>query len=350
MALLALIATSVSADSSADTLLATAYDRKARGDEQGAVDAFVAAREAGAAPQRIALELAYVHISHGEIAAARLELEAAAAGPDQALAAQALHQLAELPSKWWADFYAESFGWRRARGETQTTDLVPMVRLRGLRRLSEDVDIHVYAFLQATRDVASRGFGAGVPQIYADNRALGGGGLLWRLLDRRVGLFAQAGPALSLINDGKDLVDLDVRGGAFFSQVSAACNVQGGIIEAGTWCAELYSEAVYTSRFDHDVQGFFRARTGFTYVETGPVSWQVFMELRGALDRNGDYYDNFIDSGFGPRWRLHRPIPLDLLLSGHVGSYLGRENVDPKPQQPDYVDLRLLMTTYWELD
>lgn len=338
------------ADPAADHLLATAYDRKARGDEDGAVEAFLAARDAGVSPQRIALELAYVHLAHGDTVAARRELESAALGTDLALADQARRQLAELPSRWWADFYAESFAWRRARGEVESTDLVPMVRLRGFRRLAEKTDVNAYLFVQATRDTASRGFGAGVPQIYADNRAIGGGGMLLRLFDRRLGLFAQAGPALSLIDDGRERVELDVRGGAFVSLSSAACFVQGGIIENDTWCAELYSESVYTSRFDHDVQGFLRARTSFTYVETGPVSWQMFFELRGALDRNGDYYDNFVDSGIGPRWRLHRPVPVDLLISGHVGSYLGRENVDPAPDRADYVDVRMLVTTYVELD
>jgi hypothetical protein len=334
----------------ANALLATAYDKKARGDEQGAVEAFLAARDAGAAPQRIALELAYVHLSHGETIAAREELESAAKGPDLALAEQARRQLDQLPKRWWADFYAESFGWRRTRGEAQSTDLVPTVRLRGMRRLTEQTDVNVYLFLQATRDVASRGVGGAVAQIYADNRALGGGGVLFRLAERRIGLFAQVGPALALINDGKDTVQLDVRGGAFVSLASAACYVQGGILENDTWCAELYSEGVYTSRFSNNVQGLLRARTSFTYAETGPVSWQMFFELRGAVDVNGDYYNNFVDSGIGPRWRLRRPIPIDFLFGGHVGSYLGRQNVDPGPMEQDYVDLRILVTTYAELE
>lgn len=350
VASLVAIATDANADPAADNLLATAYDKKARGDDRGAIEAFIAARDAGAAPQRISLELAYVHLANGDVVAARGELEAAATGPDLKLAAQARRQLDELPSKWWADFYAESFAWQRTRGEVENGDVVPTVRMRGLRRFSDRVDFNAYAYGQATRDFASRGFGAGVPAIYADNRALLGGGLLLRLVNRRLGLFAQAGPALSLINDGKDFIELDARGGAFVALASAACNVQGPIVEAGTWCAELYSEAVYTSRFDHDTQGFLRARTSFTYAETGPVSWQMFMELRGAADVNGDYYDNFIDSGMGPRWRLRRPLPLDLLISGHIGSYLGRENIDPAPKQVDYVDVRMLLTTYVEID
>lgn len=172
---------------------------------------------------------------------------------------------------------------------------------------------------------------------------------MMRLADRHIGLFAQVGSALALVDDGHDFLQLDVRGGAFVSLASAACVVQGGIVENDTWCAELYGEAVYTSRFNNDVQAFARQRTGFSYLETGPVSWSMFFELRGAVDRNGDYYDNFIDAGLGPRWRLRRPLPIDLLVGGHVGSYLGRENVDPAPMRKDYVDLRVLVTTYVEI-
>jgi len=334
----------------ANELLATAYERKARGDQEGALEAFDEARKAGAPAQRISLELAYVYLSRGDTASARLELQAATSGPDIALATQARRQLAELPTPWWADFYAESFGWHRVRGANESTDVVPTIRMRGLRRLSEKTDAHAYLFAQATRDTSSRGFGAGVPAIYADNRAMAGGGFLLRLAKRTVGLFGQAGPAVSLLDDGHDRIQLDVRGGAFLSLASAACYEQGGIIENGTWCAELYGEAIYTSRFNNDIQGFIRQRTSFSYLETGPVSWQVFLELRAAVDKNGDYYDNFVDSGLGPRWRLHRPLPLDLLLGGHVGSYLGRQNVDPLPTQHDYLDLRLFVTTYVELD
>lgn len=334
----------------ANELLATAYQCKARGDDKGALQAFDEAREAGASPQRVSLELAYLYLDRGDVHAARLELEGAVSGPDQALAAQARRQLGMLPKWWWADLYVESFGWTRARGANDHTDMVPTVRVRGLRRLGENLDLHAYLFAQATRDTASRGYGAAVPAIYADNRALTGGGFLLRLAKRSVGVFAQIGPAIALVDDHRDTVELDARAGAFTSLASAACYEQGGIIEAGTWCAELYSEVVYTSRFANDIQGIARARTSATYVETGPVSWQVFFEVRTALDRNGDYYDNFIDAGVGPRWRLRRPVPIDVQLGGHAGSYLGRENVDPLPMEHDYIDIRLLVTTYVEVE
>lgn len=337
-------------DGEGQRLLAAAYDRKARGDEPGALEAFHAARDAGAQPQRVAIELAYMYLSRGDTRSARRELLAAVAGPDATLAKQAQAQLDQFPSRWWADVYAEVFGWSRVDGVNGTDDLVPTVRLRGFRRLHETFDANAYVFAQATRDVASRGAGNGaIPLIYADNSAMAGAGFLVRVAGRYVGFFGQVGPAMKLVDDGvSDRTQLDVRGGVVVSWASAACYVQGGILEAGSWCAEVYSEGVYTSRFDHDVQGFARSRVGFTLAETGPVSWQMYAELRAALDINGDYYDNLIESGMGPRWRLNAPIRIDLLVGGHAGSYLGRENRDPVPDDRQYVDLRVLAATYVE--
>jgi hypothetical protein len=53
--------------------MSAAYQRKASGDLGGAVQAFEAARRAGADAQRVSLELAYAHLELGETAAARAE-------------------------------------------------------------------------------------------------------------------------------------------------------------------------------------------------------------------------------------------------------------------------------------
>lgn len=332
----------------ADGWLNAAYELKASGDLGGAVQAFLAARAAGAEPQRIALELAYTHLALGETGAARDELVTAARGPDAELAERARTQLAAMPGAWWADVYVESFGWSRVHGAAGSTDLVPTVRVRGMRRLASspelDAYLDVYAFAQATRDTASRGLGAATPQIYADNRALAGGGALVRIWQHRIGVFAQLGPAVPLMDDGGARLALDLRGGPYVALATAACSRR-----AHATCAEVYAESIYTSRFDHNIQALARGRLARSYLDTGAVGWQLFVEGRGAVDRNGDYYNNFVDIGAGPRWRLHTAVPVDLLLGGHVGTYLGRANRDPAPMSLEYADLRILATTYVEL-
>jgi hypothetical protein len=330
----------------ADFWMTAAYERKASDDLGGAIEALEAARQAGADPQRVELELAYARLAMGETAAARDALSAAARGPDAELARRARAELDALPSRWWVDLYAESFGWHRADGADSTTDLVPTVRARAFRRLSFAPDVNVYLFAQATRDTASRGAGAGAPTIHSDNSALVGAGFLVRLWRSRVGLFGQAGPAVSLIDDGTDAVDFDARGGAYLGIESAACGP--GPRPRASICSDVYAEAVYTSRFDNDVSALARGRQSLRYLATGPLGWEIFWELRGSADRNGDYYDNFVDAGAGPRWRVLGRVPLDLQAGVHAGRYFGRDNVDPAPDKLHYVDLRILATTYLE--
>jgi hypothetical protein len=321
--------------------LSAAYQRKATGDLGGAVEAFRAARAAGADPQRVALELAYTYLALGETAAARDELVAASRGLDAGLAEQARGQLATLPGPWWGDVYAEASGWHRVRGAGGSTDVVPTLRVRGMRRLAPSPELDLYAFAQATRDTASRVVGA-TPRIYADDRALAGAGVLLRLWRRRLGVFAQLGPAVPLIGGGARLA-LDARAGGYLAAETAACASRGHAT-----CAELYAEAVYTRRFDHDVQALVRGRLARAYLDTGALRWELFVEARAAADRNGDYYNNFVDVGAGPRWRLRTAVPLDVLLGGHAGSYLGRAYRDPAPSSLGYAELRILATTYVE--
>jgi hypothetical protein len=93
-----------------------------------------------------------------------------------------------------------------------------------------------------------------------------------------------------------------------------------------------------------------KSKTGADVLITGDSRQGDWDELRGALDRNGAFYNNFIDSGVGPRWRLRRPVPIDLLVGGHVGSYLDLPTVDSMPGRKDYADFRVLVTTYVEID
>jgi hypothetical protein len=189
-----------------------------------------------------------------------------------------------------------------------------------------------------------------VPEIYADNYAMTGGGLLLRLFERQVGLFAQGGPAVNLLDDGRQRVSFDGRGGLFFGLESPGCRPEapGGVRLRLLPCADLYGEGVYVSRFDHNVIGFVRGRAGLGWMVTGPVAWQLVGEARTAGDLDGHHWNNFADAGAGHRWRLLGPIPIDLQLGAHVGSYFGREARDPAPSRKGYADLRLQAATYVE--
>jgi hypothetical protein len=302
------------------------------------------ATPASATDQRRALELGYAALSARDPETATRQFRQAAAGPDGTLSEQARAEQRYLPRHFWADVYGESFGWSRSQAAAPLTDLASTVRARALWRPRLDLDVSLYLFAQAARDVASRGGGA-LPRIYADNQATFGAGALARFWGGRAGAFGQVGPALALVDDGRERLRLDARLGLFLSVASAGC-AGGGPGFRVVPCLESYGEATYVSRYDHNVIGFGRGRAGVSYLSTGPVRWQMLGELRAGVDRNQDYYNNLADVGLAHRWRLMAAVPFDLLLGAHGGRFLGMSGRDPLPARRGYLDLRLVASTY----
>jgi hypothetical protein len=149
------------------------------------------------------------------------------------------------------------------------------------------------------------------------------------------------------VDDGRDdRLRLDARLGLFLAVASRGCaGAAGGGFRLAP-CLESYGEATNDSRYDHNVIGFGRGRAGFSYLATGPVRWQLLGELRAAVDRNHDYYNNLADVGLAHRWRLMAAVPFDLLLGAHAGRFLGVSGRDPLPARRGYIDLRLVGSTY----
>lgn len=327
------------------------YRAKASGDLTAAKAAFERARANADEAQRAALELGYLAASAGDPETAYERFGEAASGHDATLGEQARREQRTLPRHVFADAYLDTYGWTRPAGISNGDLLVPTLRLRAFLRPVLKVPIDFYASVQVTRDTASRGYvGLALPKVYADNYTTFGGGLRAKLW-RRVELFAQAGPAINLLNDGRDRTVLDVRGGALVFAETRACapSPEHGARARLLPCAEVYAEAVYASRFDHDIMTYGRPRGALGYLVTGPVLWQMVLEARVAKDLNDDYWNNFADAGLGPRWRLLAPFRFDLLFTASAGSYFGLTNRDPAPSTLTYGDLRVLASTYLEL-
>jgi hypothetical protein len=325
------------------------YDRRAEGDLEGAREAFETALEWGADPQTVSLELGYLALEDGRDADARDHFrEARRAAAIRARQARAQLQGAYRPA--YGEFYGEAYGWHRFVPD-KSTNLVPVARLRGYLHPFKKVDLDPYVFLQISRDTASTGRGPeGYPLIYADNTFMFGGGVLLRLWKKRLGFFAQIGPAVNLLDDGGERIELDVRAGAFLDVWTPGC--RPALIDDGYGsafvtepCAELYTEAVYVSRFDHNLMAQLRGRIGMTWLITGPVAWQPVAEARVFKDIDNDFWNNLADFGGGHRWRLMQPFQLDLLLGIHFGTYFGLENENPAPDPHYFSDLRLQLAT-----
>ena len=331
--------------------LEEAYEAKATGDAVAATAAFRRAQAAGVDPQLVAMELGYLAESSGDPDEAQARFGDAQEGPSPELRDRAGRERALLPGHLHSDLYADAFGWNRVAGVSNGDSIVPTVRVRAFYRPVLSLPVELYLSAQATRDTASRGYvGSALPQVYADDYATFGGGVRARLWNNHIDLFAQVGPALNLLNDGRAPVALDMRAGALaYVETPGCAPAREHGARAGLWpCAEAYGEAVFVSRFNDNLIAFARPRAGVGYLVTGPVAWQMMGEARAGKDLNDDYWNNFADAGFGPRWRLLAPFRLDLMVSADAGRYFGLSGHDPAPARLGYVDGRALATTYVE--
>jgi len=311
-------------------------------------DALDEALDEGADPREVSLYRGYLEVDEGRIWSARARFRDAKRGEDDALAAQAKGELKGLPRMFWGDVYADAFAWYRFV-PAESANLVPTLRVRGYFHPIPYVDLDFYLEFRISRDVASRAVGPrGYPEIYADNTAMLSIGAQFRFWKKRVGLFIQAGPVFKLVDDGARRVDFDLRAGAFFAHEWLECRPEpdsGARLDLHP-CADVYSDLIYVSRFNHNLFFFARGRFGLGYMVTGPVSWAPVVEGRFLKDIRNDYYNNLVDVGLAHRWRLLKPFGLDFLFGIHAGTYFGLENVDPAPSTLGYVELRWQLATY----
>jgi hypothetical protein len=332
-------------------LLEEAYHRKATGDLSGAVFSFRQAQAAGADAQRVALELGYLENARGSLGDAHSHFAAAAEGPDGMVAAQARRELAVLPRRLTADLYGDAFGWRRTAGANAFTDVVPTVRVRAFFRPSFALDLHVYGYMQATRDAASRGRdAAGVP-----------GGVRRRLRPHR------RRPDVAPVRSARSVCSpraappttcSTTAAPAAPSTCAAACSsVSRAPAAAPTrpdrpsaWtCAATSTGRASTSAASSTTSSVSPARTW------APATWSPApspgrrcFRCAGSGDRNADYYNNFADGGVAHRWRLMGALPFDLSAGVSAGRYFGRQGLDPLPGELRYLDLRLVAATQLE--
>jgi len=310
--------------------------------------AYDRAVEEGADVQLVELLRGYVDKGNRKDFAARSHFQAAAGGDDEDLAKQARAELRYTAKPVWADVYFEGYAWHRFH-PTTFSNFVPFLRLRGYLHPIPHVDLDPYIFFQISRDVASRAQGPqGFPLIYADNTAMLGGGVLFRFWKRRVSLFAQVGAAFPLVDIGQEKVQLDVRAGAVFAIESPGCRLEFGapVYTTLQFCGDVYAEAIYLLRPEHNFFISARGRVSLHYLVTGPVAWAPFGEVRIAKDARNDFWNNLIDFGVGHRWRLGGPVGIDLNLGIHAGTYFGLFSIDPPPETLGYAELRAILAGY----
>lgn len=193
-----------------------------------------------------------------------------------------------------------------------------------------------YASLRFIGDARSRPGGA-VPQYFSETAVIPGVGVATAGLPGLV-LWAEAGLAVSYLNRPQGgRARADWRGGLAFSRGF------GRLLGAGPGGAffESSADAVYLSRFGHDVLFYWRNRTGYTAPVArglGGLATQWYWNWNAAADARRQYWASFVEAGPGLRLRWEG-MPAGLYFS--VDFVRGVHTLNRgNPRRPNYWDWR----------
>jgi hypothetical protein len=131
----------------------------------------------------------------------------------------------------------------------------------------------------------------------------------------------------------------DIRAGIAAGDYRPLARIQDGLDVFN----EVYGEAVYSSRLEDNLFATVFDKLG--YEKRWSKLWvsQAYSEVFAKRDRLGNYYENLSELRIGFRQKL-LPPPFSMNLSAHyaLGSYSGRQYVDPIPGSKSYTDVAVL--------
>ena len=189
-----------------------------------------------------------------------------------------------------------------------------------------------YLSVRLTRD--SRSMGGTQPQIYSDNSLIAAVGLKTQPFQGGPTLYAEAGPAFMLIDDGRDRVRADARAGAYYFN---------GWYETRALRTELYTDASYYSRFNRNVITYLQLREILDAWRPGTHAVELFARLGGVVDSRRVSYNNAGEFAPGMAF-IPGPTRRVVLTLEHVS---GRYFVDAFPgATPRYADVRAMLVFY----
>lgn len=251
---------------------------------------------------------------------------------DPAIAAEAARASRNLGSSlarvrvslWMLPFYSSR--WRDVFSYSQIKSEIRLGRL----------PLRPYASMRFVGDARSKPGGA-MPQYFSETAFIPGVGVATPNY-RGLILWAEAGLAVSYLDRPQDgRTQADWRGGLAFSR---GFGRQLGAESSGAFF-ETGADAVYMSRFGHDLLLYWRNRVGYTSAATrrlGGLATQWYWNGNAATDTRRQYWASFVESGPGMRFRWEAMpaglyFSLDLLRGAHT---LNRNN----PRRPNYWDWR----------
>ncbi len=175
------------------------------------------------------------------------------------------------------------------------------------------------------------------PQYLSETSVIFGVGVSTRAWNGMTGWF-EAGEAVKYLSQRKDVGTMipDFRGGISYAKGF------GHLLNGGQgWFAESNDDGVFVSRFQRDFLLYTQNRTGYTLAPGeafGGFQTQFYWNYNATVDRNRQYWANFVETGPGVRFKL-QSLPKSMLFSLNFlrGAYLLNEG---NPRRPNYFDLR----------
>lgn len=254
-----------------------------------------------------------------------------------------------LPNSWFIDFYFAPIYFSRF-------DLfVYPFQFRIGKKLGNKKQAEIYLGNRTTWDSKSGAESAPfLPEIYSDNVSIFSIGARYSLINNAYGhlqTFAELGKAYNLIlsSDKKRWED-DFRTGLIYynswgSKIAYADKPEFIFKPVGS----LYSDLTYFSRYQGNIIGFFSLKEGIRVFQYHVSDLDIYLRLRSGLDKNKDFYNNFIEVGPGidiiPNHRYNFAMRYEYLK----GFYVKRQALDFNPYGPTYNNNLILAEFYMEI-
>ena len=286
------------------------------------------------------LELGYLRARRGERADARVAFTIAGSGSDSVVRAHAFAAADQLRADepreprdgvLFAEAYAAPFY------QTRFTNVIAQAIVRAGMRTTAPGALTPYASLRVTRD--SRSVGGVQPEIFSDNVVVPALGLRLQPFGGGLALYGEAGPALRLLDDGTRGARGDVRAGGWYFGAwrhGRASSYRPAV--PLTMRAELYVDAAYYSRFDHDVIGYAQLRELVDVARTRAGGVELFARVGGVADSRRVSYNNTLEVGGGVGIAPGRARRLVVNLERVHGRYLA---ASVPGTTRSYADIRL---------
>ena len=296
---------------------------------------FAAAWEADPSDLSIALKLGVVHNLLRQDREALRWFRMASESPDPGVAGQALQSYRNLAPQyrratttvWMFPFYSRRFGTVFGYGQIKTEFRIGKLPVRP------------YLSLRAAGNagrVGVRESASAAGRQLSESALIAGFGLR-APLRHGVTLWGEAGESFSYLKtrpNGIPGAAPDYRGGLnwFRSRGPTLGSNESGFFQ------EVNLDALYMSRFNHDVLAYFQYRPGYRLPSKGPLKAQVYINWNLVADTSREYWANTWETGPGIRVRIPgiRP-PMSFSLDFVRGVHLSNRG---NTRRPNYFDLR----------